>query len=76
MNVNKEVQIPTDINISIKKTSKICLEVVNEFWVLLLGVKSEKLGITCGRRKKTKFSWNRQGIMQQLRGMVKIILRR
>ena len=33
------------IDISIKKTFKICLVVVNEFWVLLLGVKTEKPGI-------------------------------
>ena len=61
MNVNKEVQIPTDINISIKKTSKICLEVVNEFWVLLLGVKSEKLGITYGRKRRQNLAETDKG---------------
>ena len=34
-----------NINISIRRSSKICLVVVNEFWTLLLGVKSKKLGI-------------------------------
>ena len=49
------MEITIDINISIKRTSKFCLLVVNQFWVLLLGVKNEKLGITLERdicRKK------------------------
>ena len=33
-----------DINISVKRTSKICLRVVNKFWVCLLGAKNKKLG--------------------------------
>ena len=37
--------VTIDINISIKRTSKISLMVVNEFWVFLLGVKNEKFGI-------------------------------
>ena len=49
--------------------------VVNEFWVLLLGVKNEKLGIRLQknicRKKEDKISWNRQGIILQSRGMVK-----
>ena len=44
--------------------------VVNQFGVLLLlGVKNEKLGIRLDKihagKKKTKFSWNRQGNILQ-----------
>ena len=45
LSVNIGVQITVDMNICIKGTLKICLLFVNEFWVLLLGVKNEKLGI-------------------------------
>ena len=49
------------MEISIKRISKICLMVVNQFGVLLLlGVKNEKLGIRLDKihagKKKTKFS--------------------
>ena len=53
---------------------------MNEFWVLLLGVKNEKPGKRLRKiyaaRKNGKFSWNRQGIILQSRGMVRKILRR
>ena len=42
VSVNKEVQTTINIIISIKRTSKICLVVVNEFLVLLLGIKKPK----------------------------------
>ena len=42
VSVNKKVLITIDIDISIKRTYKICLLVVNEFWVFLLGVKKRK----------------------------------
>ena len=42
VSVNKEVQTTINIIISIKRTSKICLVVVNEFLVLLLGIKKRK----------------------------------
>ena len=45
MTVNNLNNYKKLINISLKETSKICLVVANEFWVLLLGVKNEKLGI-------------------------------
>ena len=53
--------------------------VVNQFGVLLLlGVKNEKLGIRLDKihagKKKTKFSWNRQGNILQGE-TVKIIFR-
>ena len=49
------------MDISIKRISKICLMVVNQFGVLvLLGVKNEELGIRLDKihagKKKTKFS--------------------
>ena len=40
------MQTAIDTNISIKRTPKICLMVVKQFWVLLLGVKNEKLRIS------------------------------
>ena len=53
------------MNISIKRTSKICLVVVNEFWVLLLGVKNEKLGIRLGKHMPLK---RRQNLAKTDRG--------
>ena len=37
MSMNKEVSITTDINMSIKRISKICVVVVNEVGFFLLG---------------------------------------
>ena len=38
--VSKEVSITIDVNIITKRTSKVCLVVVNDFWVLFPGVKN------------------------------------
>ena len=54
--------------------------IVNKFRVLSLGVKKRKAWNKTGknicpiRRKQTKFSGNRQGIILQSRGMVRRIL--
>ena len=68
------------INISIKKTSKICLVVVNEFWILLLGVKNEKLGIrpeeNMPEEKRQNLAETDTGILLQSIGMARRNLRR
>ena len=54
------MQITLDINISIKRTSKICLLVVKKFWVLLLGIKNQNLGTALEEnvcRKKEDKIW-------------------
>ena len=55
-----------EVNISIKKTSKISLVVVNRFWVLLVGVKNEKLGIRL--EKKHMSEEERQNLAQTDKG--------
>ena len=58
--------ITIDINISTKKTSKICLAVVKKLWVLLLSVKNEKLGIRI--RKKYMPEEKRQNLTATEKG--------
>ena len=60
------MQLIIDINISIKRTSEICLVVVNEFWVLLLGVKNKKFGIKL--KKKNMPEKRRQNLAEADRG--------
>ena len=67
--MNQEAQTTIDINLSIKRTLKISMEVANEFWILLLGARNEELGIRLEknicRKKESKTQLKQTGCLEE-----------